>query len=222
VAFSDRLAGVWRALMRLPSTEGGRSVLFVSARSGEGTSDVAAAFCEHVAGRAQRPIMLYDLDLAANPQFEAYRSDPRGLKIGPGLDMTFGATPFWRIAGRPDAPQLAAIYRAHRLEPSRLFVTRFAYDDLRPGDRVEVVSAPDYWAVVRQRVEIAVLDAPSLERSRAALALARDVDAVVLVVEADARSPAEAIAAREAIEARGANVIGVVLSRAPRTLGWSD
>lgn len=208
--------------MRLPSTEGGRSVLFVSARSGEGTSDVAAAFCEHVAGRAQRPIMLYDLDLAANPQFEAYRSDPRGLKIGPGLDMTFGATPFWRIVGRPDAPQLAAIYRAHRLEPSRLFVTRFAYDDLRPGDRVEVVSAPDYWTAVRQRVEIAVLDAPSLERSRAALALARDVDAVVLVVEADARNPAEAIAAREAIEARGANVIGVVLSRAPRTLGWND
>lgn len=208
--------------MRLPSTEGGRSVLFVSARSGEGTSDVAAAFCEHVAGRAQRPIMLYDLDLAANPQFEAYRQDPRGLKVGPGLDMTFGETPFWRIVGPAGGAQPDAIYRAHRLEPSRLFVTRFAYDDLRPGERVEVVSAPAYWAAVRQRVEIAVLDAPSLERSRAALALARDVDAVVLVVEADARSPAEAIAAREAIEARGANVIGVVLSRAPRTYGWSD
>lgn len=197
-------------------------MLFVSARSGEGTSDVAAAFCEHVAGRAQRPIMLFDLDLAANPQFEAYRHDPRGLRVGPGLDMTFGESPFWRIVGRADASQPNAIYRVHRLEPSRLFVSRFAYEDLRPGERVEVVSAPAYWAAVRQRVEIAVLDAPSLERSRAALALARDVDAVVLVVEADARSPAEAIAAREAIEARGANVIGVVLSRAPRTLGWSD
>ncbi len=208
--------------MRLPSSEGGRTVLFMSARSGEGTSDVAAAFCEHVAGRSQRPIMLYDLDLAANAQFEAYRNDPRGLKVGPALDMTFGADPFWRIVGRPDAPDPAAIYKAHRLEPSRLFVSRFAYDDLRSGERVEVVSAPGYWAAVRQRVEIAVLDAPSLERSRAGLALARDVDAVVLVVEADARNPAEAIAAREAVEARGGHVLGVVLSRAPRTLGWGD
>lgn len=208
--------------MRLPSAEGGRSVLFVSARSGEGTSDVAAAFGEHVAGRAQRPVVLYDLDLAANQQFEAYRNDPRGLRIGPALDLTFGAKPFWRVSGRPDSPDPGLLLRAHRLEPTRMFVSRFAYDALRPGERVEVVAAPDYWAAARQQVEIGVLDAPALERSRAALALARDVDAVVLVVETDAPSPAEAIAAREALEARGARVIGAVLSRAPRTLGWRD
>ena len=48
------LKDLHRALAQTPATDGGRTVMFISARSGEGVSSVAAAFALLAAEQARR------------------------------------------------------------------------------------------------------------------------------------------------------------------------
>jgi Mrp family chromosome partitioning ATPase len=77
-----------------------------------------------------------------------------------------------------------------------------------------VSSAPDYWDAARAGGACVVLDAPALERSQIALRVARHMDGIVLVVADDAGAAPAAIAAKAALVAAGANVIGLIYSGA--------
>ncbi|MDP1556790.1 MAG: hypothetical protein Q8L84_15130, partial [Hyphomonas sp.] len=63
------LAGLWRHVSQMQPATGGRVVLFLSARKGEGTSSVAASFALMAASRAARTAWLVDLDIRRNYQY---------------------------------------------------------------------------------------------------------------------------------------------------------
>lgn len=69
------------------------------------------------------------------------------------------------------------------------------------------------WQRLSERADLVVLDSPPVTASALALALAPTVDAVVLLVEAERTREAVAAAARDALTAAGANLLGVVLTR---------
>jgi hypothetical protein len=209
--------------MRTPAPSGGRAILFASARSSQGCSRIARAFAEAAAKGAPRGVWLVDLDFEGNGQFAHYDEPRSSLTPGAAGDAGFGAIPFWRVAPAQDgdAPQGAGDrLTAHRLGQSRLFVSRFQAADLPAQARLQVGPQPAYWAAAKAALDLIVVDAPALERSRAGLAVAGDMDGVVLVADAQEADALDLGLTRDAIESRGGRCLGLALSNAPSTIGW--
>ena len=70
------LSGLWQAATRVTPRSGGRALMFISAREGEGTSSVAASFALMAAARAARMSWLVDLDLREQPVHRHLGHDP--------------------------------------------------------------------------------------------------------------------------------------------------
>lgn len=204
------------ALMRAPSAEGGRSVMFIAARAGEGTSSVAASFALLAAEQARRAVWLVDLDLRRNQLFNAFAVGPYAQAfggVGPPYSAALKTEPFFCI--EPDEPEAAAglgLFTAHRVGDTRLMVTQFDATRLKPAHAIRIRAQPAYWQTVRSATDWAVVDAPARARAAAGLVVTSQVDLTVIVVRADATAPADVDALRREIEAHGGRVGGVVLN----------
>lgn len=189
--------------------------MFVGARRSDGVSECARAFAQLSAARASRPVWLLDLDLFKGGQFSALGGDEGGWS-GP-YDMTFGQAPFWRALPRSaDGRMGEGIVVSYRSPDGRLFVSRARREALLQGQSLRVSAAPDYWRAVRNSVEMTIVDAPPLESSRAGLAIAADMDGVVLVVDTERGDARDAVEMRDEVLSRGARCLGVVVVKPGR------
>ena len=218
IDLTSEMAALWAALGPAPA-RGGRMVLFVSALSGEGTSTVAREYARLAAVRARRPVWLIDADLDQPSQLEAVaRAPDRFGRLGkaalasPDGSCFFDVHPPLRAKdGRAVRP--ARLLTARACLGGRLWVSRFAAETLKVGQRVEASPDPSYWTALRPHAETVVVDCPAAERSDAALTLAPLADAVVLVVAAESTEASEASALSQEVSAVGGRVAGVVLNR---------
>ncbi len=209
------LTELHRSLSQTPATEGGRTVMFMGARSGEGTSSVAAAFALLAAEQARKPVWLVDLDLKRNHQFNSFAAGPFAEAlggVGPPYSAALKTEPFFAIEPEPKEP-IQGFFTAHRVGNTRLMVTRFDARRLASGQNIRIRTQPTYWQAVRAITDWAVVDAPALELSSAGLAIASQMDRTVIVVNADDTPPDDAETLRREIEAHGGRVAGVVLNR---------
>lgn len=211
------LADLYRAMAQTPGTEGGRTVMFMSARSGEGASSVAASFALLAAEQARRAVWLIDVDLKRNHLFNTFAVGPFAEAfggVGPPYSAALKSQPFFSI--EPEDPEATAglgLFTAHRVGESRLMVTQFDKSRLKPNQSIRIRTQPAYWQAVRAATDWAVIDAPALELAGAGLAIASQMDRVVIVVRADETTPADVDAVRREVEAHGGQVAGVVLNR---------
>lgn len=197
--------------------EGGRVVMFVGARPGEGVSSVAASFALLAAQSVRKPAWLIDLDLRRNHAFNAFAVGPFAKPfggVGPPYSAALRTQPFFSIEPEDaEKKEDFGIFTAHRVGETRLMVTQFDAARLQQGQTIRIRSQPGYWAAVRAATDWAVVDAPAIQRASAALAIAAQMDAVVLVVRADGADADEIQTARRAIEAHGGRIAGVVVNR---------
>lgn len=213
----SELGDLYRALAQTPGVEGGRTVMFMSARSGEGVSSVAASFALLAAEQARRGVWLVDVDLKRNHLFNTFAVGPFADAfggVGPPYSAALKTQPFFSV--EPEDPEAAAglgLFTAHRVGDSRLMVTQFDKTRLKPNQAIRIRTQPAYWQAVRAATDWAVVDAPALELAGAGLAIASQMDRVVIVVRADETTPQDVDAVRREIEAHGGNVAGVVLNR---------
>ena len=211
------LRDLYRALAQTPATEGGRSVMFISARAGEGVSSIAASFALLAAEQARRAVWLVDLDLKRNHLFNAFAVGAFAKMfggVGPPYSAALKTQPFFSI--EPEDPAATAglgLFTAHRVGDTRLMVTQFDAARLKPGHAVRIRTQPGYWTTVRSATDWAVIDAPALELAGAGLAITSQIDRTVIVVRADDTSPGDVDTLRREIEAHGGRVGGIVLSR---------
>jgi hypothetical protein len=218
VDLTSEMAALWAALGPAPGPRG-RVIQIAAASSGEGVSTVAREYARLTAVRARRPVWLIDADLAQQGQMEAVAAQPdRFGQIGkaaiatPDGSIFFAVTP--RImdqAGKPVHP--ARLMTARPCLGGRLWVTRFAAEHLRSGQRAAAVSDARYWDALRKHADTVVIDAPAAERNDMAITLAPFVDATVLVVAAESGSANEPMMLRDEIEAVGGKIAGVVVNR---------
>lgn len=213
------LTNVWRAAARLTSPQGSRAIMFLSARSGDGTSSMAASFALLASHRAQRTAWLVDLDLRNNSAFTGFQAGfAKDVgKPGRAYDASLGTGQIYAVypktvarRGKSAAPE--KLLTAHQIENERLMVTRFRNDRLRPAQRVHVQTQPAWWNRLRRAADWIVVDAPAIERSGAGLAVANQMDGVVLVMRADRTSAEDLTALRREAEAHGGNIIGVAIN----------
>jgi Mrp family chromosome partitioning ATPase len=199
-----------------------RVVQFVAPSAGAGTSTVAREFARQMAKTAKKGVWLIELDLMKGEQ-QAFIDAERELygrlgdpvRASPNGAMFFTVTPKIKTAdGEPwsDVAYLAA----QTVGASRWWVTRFRREALRPGQSAAILSDPAYWDALRPHADYVVIDAPSIDRSPAAIATAPFVDANVLVISSQTRDIPAATALRDDIRAAGGPCAGVVLTRAPK------
>ncbi|MDO9076499.1 MAG: hfsB [Brevundimonas sp.] len=218
VDLTSEMAALWAALGPARGHRG-RVLQIAAAASGEGVSTVAREYARLAAVRARRPVWLIDADLAQQGQMEAVAAEPdrfgtlgKAAIATPDGSIFFAVTP--RImdrAGKPVHP--ARLMSARPCLGGRLWVTRFAAEHLRSGQRAEAVSDARYWDALRKHADTVVIDAPAADRSDMAITLAPYVDATVLVVAAESGAANEPLMLRDEIEAVGGKIAGVVVNR---------
>lgn len=213
------MAQLHAALGPVPEGEG-RVLQFVAATTGEGCSTLAREFAFYAAKQAKRPVWLVDLDLMGSPQYTAMKADP--ARFGP-LGQASQASPDGSsfVSVQPSARTTegkvlsdARYLAGHAALKGRLWVTRFRKEAIRPGQQVRLSGSPAYWRALAPHAEYVIIDTPAADRSTAALTLASQVNASVLVVAAedvDARAPA---ALKQALESHGGRIAGLVFNRA--------
>lgn len=211
------LRDLHRSLSQSPGSEGGRSVMFIAARAGEGVSSVAASFALLAAEQAHRAVWLVDLDLKRNHLFNSFAVGPLADTmggVGPPYSAGLKTQPFFSIEpADPDAMSGLGLFTAHRVGDTRLMVTQFDAARLKPNHAIRIRTQPAYWQTVRSVTDWAVVDAPGLELASAGLAITSQIDRTVIVVRADSTTPSEVDALGREIEAHGGKVAGVVLNR---------
>ncbi len=210
------LASLWRTSARISAAHGARAVMFVAARSGQGTTSVAASFALLAAEKVTRTAWLVDLDLRRNEVFRGFENGFARDAGGPtrAFDASLGSDPIYSIS--PEVLEGSSgqkLLTANRIGSTKLLVTRFRNEVLRPAQKVQIRTAPKWWDALRRATDWIVVDVPALERSGAALAVANQMDGVVLVLGADQTTAEEAHAMRLEIESHGGKVIGAVINK---------
>jgi Mrp family chromosome partitioning ATPase len=189
--------------------------MVASARRGEGASTVARGIAEAgVNGIA----LLLDLDLARNGQYRFFQEEgeAHGARLSEAIDGRLKGQSLYRIVGpdgrlRPE-PRSAMVY--HRLGRSKLFVACFDATAIGSDERLQIPAGPAYWQALRGSCELAVVDAPALERSRVGLSVCQHMDGVVIVASGRDGSATATLGLKTELEAAGALVLGVVYTRA--------
>lgn len=214
-------------LSRLPPTNGARTVQFVGCGPNVGTSSVAASFALLAATRASRSAWLVDLDFKSNRQYEGFR---RGFnkdvgRPGRAYDASLKTRPIYRVSDysadlatsgldvRPEASS-EKLLTAHQIDGTRLMVTRFRNERLRPAQSAVPKPHEAWWLALRRITDWIVVDTPPLTKSGIALPVAPEMDGVVMVLHADRTSARDAQNLQTEIEANGGIVLGTVMNGA--------
>ena len=209
-----------RASLGPVRAERARALQFVAATGGEGTSTVAREFARVAAAHARRPVWLVDADLEQQRQLLAVAAESaRFGELGEEAGLSPDGTAFFKVEpplegrdGRPLPPVRMAFARPAL--GGRLWVTALRREVLGGGQALQIDPAPDYWSALRKHASDIVIDAPAAERSDIAIRLATVADFTVLVVAAETAEPEAALVLRQAIEAAGGRVAGLVFNRA--------
>jgi Mrp family chromosome partitioning ATPase len=218
VDLTSEMASVWAALGP-GRADRGRVIQFAAANTGEGVSTVAREFARLAAVRARRPVWLIDGDLAQQGQLEAIAGQPdRFGRLGRPAQASPDGSTFFAVSprvqdkdGKPVPP--ARLLTARSCLGGRLWITRFAMETLRSGQRVEAVGQASYWDALRAHADTIVIDAPAGDRNDMAITLAPFVDATVLIVAAETTAAGDPLILRDEIEAVGGKIAGVVVNR---------
>ena len=219
VDLTSEMAQLWTSLG--PWVPGRcRVIQFVAASQGEGTSTIARAFARLACERVRRAVWLIDLDLADQGQHAAIQADPEQFgALGPETLASPDGSMFFSIQppllGPDRRPWPDARYMsAQRVGTRSLWVTRFRGELLRGAQQPYIAPSDAYWSALRQHADVVVLDAPSADRSTAALAIAPFADATVIVVTADDGDVKRTTALRDGITGAGGRCAGLVFNRA--------
>ena len=218
IDLTSEMAALWAALGPAPGHRG-RVVQIAAANTGEGVSTIAREYARLAAVRARRPVWLVDADLAQQGQLEAIIAAPdrfgrvsKPALITPDGSIFFAVTP--RVMDREGKPvHPARMITGRSCLGGRLWVTRFAGESLRSGQRAEIIGDASYWDALRRHADTVVIDSPAADRSDAAITLAPFVDTTVLVVAAESTAAGDPMIVRDEIEAVGGRIAGVVVNR---------
>ncbi|OPY68864.1 MAG: Tyrosine-protein kinase YwqD [Syntrophorhabdaceae bacterium PtaU1.Bin034] len=175
----------------LPSPE--RKVLqFMGSRKGEGTSTVVRQFATISALNMHKSVLILDADRDSPAQHALFDVHPQYCLH----DATTDGGPLERAYSQAGIPKLS--------------VCLVSENSVSPA---QVLKGSGLWATFRIRFDLVVIDSPPLEGSSDGLALARNADGVVLVIEAEKTRWPVVQTLRDSIIDSGGNILGVVFNK---------
>jgi len=198
---NEQLAGPMRgisaALLATSNKAGRRELLITSPTPGSGKSSMATNLARTLA-TSERRVLLVDAD---NNRLGVTRE--ANLVDKPGLmEMMAGEATGKQIVYDTDLADLKVL-PAGRHDP-------------RFGQLLHSKHARDKFGAIFEEFDEVIIDSPPVLASSDAVLLATLVDEVVLILRAGRSTQDEANAARQALSAVGANVVGVILNAVDR------
>ncbi|MBL8542461.1 MAG: hypothetical protein JNJ63_01505 [Hyphomonadaceae bacterium] len=201
---SFSVEGVLEALAVQPFRRGaGRALMLVSAQRGEGVTTAACAIAQAC---KNTNVYAIDLNLKRNGLAKALSEY---APLGPKQDGEVHGVSLFGVGSL-----ISPAFNFHRVGQTRIKAGVFDSRAVPVNARVVVPPGPAYWDAIRAEGAVAIVDAPSLDRSDIALRLARHMDGVVLVVGADAGAAPAASRAKQALVEAGANLLGLIYAGA--------
>lgn len=185
----ERMIGVAEAL--LPDNRM-KIIQFLGSRSGEGTSTVVRQFATISAMKMHKTVLLVDADRIHPVQHALF-----GVNREECLnEVTADGGPIDRAFCRAALPGLSlCLVSGNSVSPS------------------QVLNGEGIWEMLKARFDLVVIDSPPLEVSSDGLALVRNVDGVVLVLEAEKTRMPVVEHLKHAVVQSGGNILGVVLNK---------
>lgn len=210
--------GVIRAAGRVGPPSGGKAIMFVTPSSVPAVRSAAIGFARATSLRATRPVWLIDLDLRDNGVFHHLEATAQSEKSLPGraFSVAFDAAPIYRPVDRrliatKGGVNPTKLLSLHEVPDANFYVSRFRVEAMAEGQKLSLSRSEPWWAAARTKTDWIVVHALPLEQAGSALSVCRDVDGVVLVIEADRTSLADVTAMQEEVEAAGGRVLGAVM-----------
>ncbi len=185
-------------------------VQFVAANAGDGTSSIARDFALVAAMRAHDRVLLLDLALPVNDQLSHLTA--RGLVEGPStIDPVELGLPVEGRAGSGNGNATQHTWlKFHRVRTSSLYVSE---RQQQAGGSEDPPGMAQFWERMRTEFELVVVDSPALSESFDPVMVANQMDAVILVINAEATRSQVARNLRDRMMEVGGPVIGCVLNR---------
>jgi capsular exopolysaccharide synthesis family protein len=180
-----------------------KSIAITSVRAGEGKTSTAANLAVALANSEKR-VLLIDADLRKPDQHRLFNKS---------LDGGFTELIVSQFAG---APSLNGVYTTDFANLSLITCGTI------PPNPAELLASKRAHVLLRALAEqrdVIVIDTPPAGVVTDPLSLAADASATILVVEVGKTNAAEASNVIDALRGVGANVVGVVLNKAPKRRG---
>jgi capsular exopolysaccharide synthesis family protein len=195
VEMGEEMLSLYKVIDSMLPNISNRVVQFIGSRTGEGTSTVVRELARVAAERIGRSVLLLDADRYQGTQsrFFSVASQYSWINV---------------------LQESGEVGRAiHRVGESDLF---FSPAGNSRDPTPELFNSPQlegFWANLKLKFDLVIIDSPPLTVSPDALALVSKVDGVVLVVEAEKTKWRTARYVREQIERVGGNILGVVFNK---------
>ncbi|MDA8090360.1 MAG: CpsD/CapB family tyrosine-protein kinase [Nitrospiraceae bacterium] len=187
--------GIDSLLQDLPQ----KMVQFIGARRGEGASAIVRDFGLKAAMALGKPVLIFDADRA-----------------NPAQHIIFGITPEygWEDLLDDDRALSADAGKAiYQIRKSNLYVcpvspkaasARHVFD---PAKMMNILNK------LKERYDFVIVDSPPAALSSDGIAICRNMDGVVLVLEAEATRWPVAINAKETIKKNGGRILGIAFNK---------
>lgn len=191
----QKLIAVYQAIEAGLPDKPSRTILFVSARPGEGASTLVRELATLASGEFAQKVALIDVGRGAGGHHERF-----GVKPAAGFDDV--------VSG---GLQLDEVLQ--EVNGSGLFLGCLTASDVSSS---MVLADPKFEGIVkalREKFSLVLFDAPPLAESSDALIVASASDGVIMVIEAEKTRWQVAESVRERIAMQGANILGVILNR---------
>ena len=171
------------------------SILFVGSRSNEGTSTIARQLAKAVSLRMEKTVLLIDLD-RSRPDLHVYAN------LKPEFDAEDGLE-------NGDSIEKSLC----RVEESSLYVMPLFKRTMVTPRTLDSAKGNVFWEPLKERFDLTIVDSPPATLFPDGLAIASQVDGVILVVEAEKTRWQVALNVREKIEKHGGNILGIVFNK---------
>ena len=181
-----------------------RSVVITSARAGEGKTRTAANLAVALASSDKR-VVLVDADMRRPSQHRLFAKSLEG-----GLSELILAT---------FNDQVPTLSNEHATQHPNLRVITSGTIPPNPSELLASKRAALLFHSLAATHDLVVVDTPPADVVTDALAVAADVTATVLVIEAGRTNASQARAVIDSLDGVGANVVGVVLNKAKQARG---
>ncbi len=178
---------------QLPDMER-KVILFLSSREGEGTSTIVREFARIAAKKLGKLVFMLDAGRQGRRKSVFFHFSPEcGVEEVARNGMNSGGVPV------PDEMDI-------EMSPSEPAAGDDPIDFYSPG-------ISDFWQSLKDKYDLVLIDASPLSASPEGVEIARSVDGVVLVVEAENTRWQLVENLKKKIEDRGGNILGIVLNK---------
>ncbi|MGB4100936.1 MAG: hypothetical protein WBK91_03395 [Alphaproteobacteria bacterium] len=188
------MRGLVQRLVLAPDAKPNRIMVFIAARSGEGTSTVAEDYVAALAAETQQKVLLLDTGKLNPERFMAH-----------GIDPTLGMV---------DALALN-MQHTQAVHPvsENVFISRWVGRDENRSLAGKLARDASFWQSMRALFHTIVIDAPALETSFDGVAFAARADATILIVEAESTRRQVIERLHDTLRDAGANLVGLVMNK---------